>query len=151
MRDAVDVEKAVLGVIVLENKRLGEIEAILERDDFARDAHRRLYSAMLKLGHKNQPIDYVTLMDDARTSGELEAIGGAAYISSLSDGIPVGCNVRHYAGRVKEESIRRQLGVLGSWIQQAVGGETDTSEVFNRIEKRIAELRDSYAKINFKS
>ena len=76
---------------------------------FFRDAHRRIFEKMVGLTDRSEPVDLVTLKDELGRSGELDEVGGPAYISALTDGVPRSANVEYYARIVKEKSTLRQL------------------------------------------
>jgi replicative DNA helicase len=137
-----DVERSVLGAILLDNRRLGEVAEILKADDFTFGANQTLFAAMLLMERDARAIDLVTLSDEMRGRGELETVGGQTYIGSLTDGLPQGTNVRQYARLVKAEANRRNLALLGSsaasWASQ---GQTP-EEIIEKVEKRISEIRD---------
>src|SRR5205085_10501162 len=80
----------------------------VSRDCF-RAAHRRSFGKKVALSERNDPIDFVTLREELGRSGELEEVGGPAYIASLADGEPRSANVEHYARSVKEKATLRNL------------------------------------------
>jgi len=71
-------------------------------DDFYRDAHQKIYSAMVDLTEKDEPVDLITLTNDLRQKGQLDPIGGASYLASLNDSVPTAANIEYYAKIVKE-------------------------------------------------
>src|SRR6202040_642443 len=81
-----DAERSVLGAILLDNHALNTAIEKLKPEDFFHDPHRRIFNQMVQLGELQQAIDLVTLGDQLRRKGELEAVGGAAYLSQLIDG-----------------------------------------------------------------
>ena len=83
-----EAERSVLGAILLDNHALNTAIEKLKPEDFFSDQHRRIFNYMIQLGEAQQPIDLVTLSDQLRRKGELEAAGGAAYLSQLVDGVP---------------------------------------------------------------
>src|SRR5205823_11647287 len=85
---SIDAERSILGAILLDNFAYNQAAESLRPDDFALDAHRRIYSRMLDLAESNRPIDLVTLAEELSRRREVEAVGGVAYLSSLTDGLP---------------------------------------------------------------
>ena len=83
-----DAERSVLGEVLLDNSVLAQASGILTPDDFFLDSNRRLFRRFLELAEASKPIDLVVLCEDLMRNNELEAVGGAAYISSLTDGLP---------------------------------------------------------------
>src|SRR4051812_28520304 len=101
---SIDAEKSVLGAILLHDQVLGDAATLIAPEDFFRDAHRRIFQAMLDLQAKGRAIDLTTLTESLGTAGELDEVGGPAYISSLPDGMPRSTNVDAYARIVGEKS-----------------------------------------------
>jgi replicative DNA helicase len=106
-----ETERAVLGSIVLKPDSYYDVAALLHRDDFHLDSHRKIYTALEAMTQKKTPIDTITLVDELRSSNELESIGGVAYVASLLDAVPDRpiSNLAQYAEILKELSQRRNL------------------------------------------
>ena len=109
-----DAERAVLGAILLDNAMLKLVAQKLRSEDFFLAEHRRVFRAMLALA--GQPIDLITLVDQLERHGELEATGGAGYISTLVDGRARVTNVEHHTTIVREKAALRRLAHLGDEI-----------------------------------
>ena len=82
---AVPLEEAVLGAIMLSKEALPVVLDILKPASFYLDAHNLIYKAMLRLFERSQPIDLLTIMEELKKSGDLEAVGGPAYLAKLTD------------------------------------------------------------------
>ena len=108
---SLEAERALLGSIILDNGALNLVVGLVNRDDFFSEANRVIYERMQELSEKNRTIDLVTLSDELGKEGALEKIGGASYLSSLTDGVPIGnySAVSQYARIVKEKSLLRRL------------------------------------------
>src|SRR5918993_1484209 len=104
-----EAERSVLGAILIDNDTFNIAAAVIEAKAFFRDAHRRIYERMMDLSERSQPIDLVTLKEELERAGELEEVGGPAYIASLVDGVPRSTNVEYYAQIVKEKATLRNL------------------------------------------
>lgn len=104
-----DAERSVLGAVLVENKALDEAAAVLKPADFMFPSNARIFESMTALSETNQPIDLITLVEELHRRELLESVGGAAYISALSDGMPKVSNVGHYAKLVREKSLLRRL------------------------------------------
>jgi replicative DNA helicase len=104
-----EAERSVLGAILIDNHTFNLAVSIITSQAFFRDAHRRIFERMTDLSERNQPIDLVTLKEELERSGELEEVGGPAYIASLVDGVPRSTNVEYYAQIVKEKATLRAL------------------------------------------
>jgi len=106
---SIEAEQSVLGGILLDNSALDQILDIVREEDFYRDAHRKIFATMVDMSGKEEAIDYLTLQERLKQRGHLEEIGGAGYISSLTDTIPTSANVTHYAAIVRDKAIARRL------------------------------------------
>src|ERR1700722_3735705 len=113
-----EAERSILGAVLLDNHALNAAVERLRSDDFFLPQHRRIFERMVQLGEKQQAIDSITLMEDLSRGGELEASGGVAYLSSLTDGLPRVTNVDHYARIVKEKAVLRSLIHSAAAIQE---------------------------------
>jgi replicative DNA helicase len=133
-----DAERSILGSIILENRALNQAQEILREDDFYREGHRKIFRVMETLTERAAVIDLVTLKNELQRSGDLDSVGGPAYISSLVDGVPRSANVEHYARIVKEKSILRGLIDAGNRIiTQCYEGEGSAEDLLDEAQKQI--------------
>ncbi|MDL2329269.1 replicative DNA helicase [Desulfosarcina sp. OttesenSCG-928-A07] len=105
----IEAEESILSAILLDNTTLIDVLDILSADDFYKGAHQMIFSAVEALYAKSEPVDLVTLANILRERDQLEKVGGAAYLSTLVDVIPVAVNTRHYARIIHEKAILRRL------------------------------------------
>jgi replicative DNA helicase len=145
-----DAERSVLGAILIENAAINRAQEILKEQDFYREPHRKLFKAMSGLSEKSTAIDPVTVKDELSRSGDLESIGGPAYIASLVDDVPRSANVEYYARIVKEKAILRSLIEAGS---QIVGTSYDASqeveEILDQSERLIFRIAQDQLRPGF--
>jgi replicative DNA helicase len=137
-----DAERSILGAVLLNQRHLIEaIAAKLEPEDFSLDSHRRIYRRMLELDRRQQPIDLVTLVEDLAKKKEVDSVGGAAYVASLTEGLPRRVSIAEYVRIVKDKSLARQsIVLLNSALTAAVDqGEDDAMDTLTRT---IADLRE---------
>src|SRR6266568_2157889 len=138
-----EAERSVLGAILLDNHALNTAIEKLKPEDFFSDPHRRIFNHMIQLGEAQQALDLVTLTDQLRRKGELEAVGGAAFISQLADGMPRVSNLEHYARIIKEKSLLRNLIHATYTIQQtALDAEEDADALLDRAESSIFQIAE---------
>ena len=105
-----EAEKATLGAILMNSDSLLTVSRILRPDDFYKNANKKIYQAMLNLDQQNSSnVDILTVIQELKRIGELEAAGGAAYVSSLTSEVPTTANVEYYAQIVQDNSVRRSL------------------------------------------
>ena len=102
-----EAERSVLGAILLHNDAFNLAAEMIDSGDFFRDAHRRIFDKMVKLVERGDAIDLVTLKEELGRSGEIDEVGGPAYIAALVDGVPRSTNVEHYARIIKEKATLR--------------------------------------------
>jgi replicative DNA helicase len=134
----VDAERMILGAILLENQALSEAEERLTADDFSLDSHRRMYLRMTELGGNGRAIDLVTLTEELARYKEVEAVGGVAYIASLTEGLPRRPVIEEYIRIVKDKSLLRQLMLICSAaIAQAADQSETALDVLNEAESKL--------------
>src|SRR5437763_10180281 len=104
-----EAERSVLGAILLHNDAFNLAAEVIDSGDFFRDAHRRIFDKMVKLAERGDAIDLVTLKEELGRSGDIDDVGGPAYIAALVDGVPRSTNVEHYARIIKEKATLRNL------------------------------------------
>ena len=138
-------ESSILGAIlqigVTEpeslNHTIESIKETIKPDDFYRDSHRKIFQAMIELTNRGNPVDLITLSDFLKNRGELDAIGGSAYLASLADFVPTAVNVSYYARIVREKSIARRFINLTTDITNRFYEEQDNIEqLLERSESR---------------
>jgi replicative DNA helicase len=138
-----DAERAVLGSILINNNAFYRVLGTIDTPDFFRDAHRTIFSAMRLLAEQSREIDLLTLKDELGKRGQLDVVGGSAYISSLVDGIPDVANVERYARIVKEKSTLRRLIVMGNSVMRAaLDAPNEPGDVLNIAEKTLYEIAE---------
>jgi replicative DNA helicase len=138
-----EAERTVLGAVLVDNLAFNSAAEILGRDDFYREAHRRIFDAMAALAERSQPIDLVTLKDELVRGSALEAVGGAAYLASLLDGVPRITNVETWSRIIKEKSVLRSLIHAGNRIVQSCQeAEEEAAVLLDRAEKAIFDIAE---------
>jgi replicative DNA helicase len=138
-----EAERAVLGAILLKAESIHEAVEFISDADFFRDAHRRMFAKMLGLVERSQAIDFITLKDELTRSGELDQVGGPAYIASLVDGLPHGINVGDYARIVKQKStLRALIHTATRVIASAYSAEEDAETVIDEAERDIFKIAE---------
>ena len=115
-----EVEQAVLGAILLNGEAWATVAAILSPADFYRDAHRRIFEALSRMAAAGKAIDLITLAEALRASGDLDAVGGKSYLTSLVDGMPRAANVAAYAAIVRDKArLRSTVFVADKLMSEA--------------------------------
>jgi replicative DNA helicase len=147
-----EAERSVLGSILIDNGAYYRVAGSLHAEDFYRDAHRIIFSLMADLANLDREIDLITLKDELNKRALLDQVGGAAYISSLVDGIPDIGNVERYARIIKEKSTLRRLIVMGNEVIKAAGDPPgEATEVLGRAESTIFKIAEESLERGFVS
>src|SRR5882757_2955886 len=147
-----EAERSVLGAILLHNDAFNLAAEVIDSNDFFRDAHRRIFDKMVKLSERNDAIDLVTLKEELGRSGDLEEVGGPAYISALIDGVPRSTNVEHYARIIKEKATLRSLIFSANKIlATAYAGEDEADLILDQAEHAIFAIADDKVSDGFVS
>src|SRR5215510_10748032 len=145
-----EAEKSVLGAILIHNDAFNHAAELIDSRDFFRDAHRRIFDRMVALSERNDAIDLVTLKDELQRAGELEEVGGPAYIASLADGVPRSANVEHYARIVKEKAtLRNVIHAANRILADAYQAEEDADLILDGAEKAIFEIAEDRIREGF--
>jgi replicative DNA helicase len=145
-----EAERSVLGAILIDNHTFNLAAAVITAENFFRDAHRRIFARMSDLSERSQPIDLVTLKDALERSGELEEVGGPAYIASLVDGVPRSTNVEYYAQIVKEKATLRALIFQANKIlANAYEADQEADLILDDAESAIFAVAEDRVKAGF--
>jgi len=145
-----EAERSVLGAILIDNQTFNVASAVIKSDAFFRDAHRRIFERMVDLAERSQPIDLVTLKETLERSGELEEVGGPAYIASLVDGVPRSTNVEYYAQIVREKATLRALIYSANKIlSNAYEADQEADLILDDAESSIFAVADDRIKAGF--
>src|SRR5438270_7252994 len=138
-----EAERAVLGSIMTNSHNFYRAVTLVRTEDFFKDAHRAIFSAITSLAEQGIEIDTITLKHELAKRGALDQAGGHAYVSSLTDGIPDIANVERYARIVKEKSTLRRLIVMGNSVMRAaLDAPGEPADVLNIAEKSIYEIAE---------
>src|ERR1700741_3482710 len=147
-----EAERSVLGAILLHNDAFNSAAEVIDAADFYREEHRRIFDKMVKLAERGDAIDLVTLKEELGRSGDLEQVGGPAYIAALVDGVPRSTNVEHYARIIKEKATLRNLIFAANKIlATAYAGEDDADDILDQAESRIFGIADANVRDGFVS
>ena len=147
---AVDLEEAVLGALMLEKDALTTVIDILKPESFYKDAHQEIYKAILTLFNNSEPIDMLTVTAQLRKDGKLEVIGGAYYITELTTKVNSAANIEYHARVITEQSIKRELISISTEIQtEAYEDTTDVFNLLDKTEQSLFEVSESHIRKNY--
>lgn len=137
-----DSERAVLGAIMLENSCINEVLEIVAPDDFYSKSNKKIFEVMVELDKGGKPMDVLTVSEHINGLGgsSLSEVGGNHYITFLADAVPSASNVSHYAQKVKDTSILRQIIRTGGDIARSGTNGTSPEELLDQAESKIMEI-----------
>ncbi len=135
---APELEQAVLGALMLERNAVNEAIDILQPESFYVDAHRRIFDAILNLFRNDKPIDILTVTEELKGRGDLDAVGGAFYISQLTSKVASSANVEYHARIISQKHIQRELIRISAETQR--DAFDDSADVFDLLDKAEQDL-----------
>ncbi|HEY2953632.1 MAG TPA: replicative DNA helicase [Candidatus Eisenbacteria bacterium] len=147
---AVDAERSVLAALMLEYEVIGRAVEQLEPAAFYRVAHQKIYEAILALYNRNEKVDLITLGEELRKRGELEAVGGAAALSQILEYATTTANLDQHIRIIYAKSILRSLIRASGEIQQeCYAGADETAAILDRAEARVFAITDQRVRQGF--
>jgi replicative DNA helicase len=149
---AVDLEAAVLGAMVLEKEAIAKAIEVLDDTAFYRPAHQLIFQAMERLFERGEPVDVLTLIEELRRSGDLEKAGGEYAITELTTKVTTAANVEYHAHIVLERALMRQLISSSSEVVNRAYTETeDALSLLDEAEQRIFKISEKRMRKSFVS
>jgi replicative DNA helicase len=148
----IDAEKTILGAILLDNTAHAEAAEKLKSDDFSLDSHRRIFQRMSELMDAQRAVDIVTLANELSRSKEIEAVGGVAYLASLTEGLPRRPVIEEYIRIVKDKSLLRKLmGICSMAIARAADQSENAIDVLGLAEAELMKVTEEGINDGFQS
>ena len=139
-----DAERTILGAILLDNAAHAEAAEHVKPDDFSLDSHRRIFLRMGELIDAGRAVDIVTLSNELSRYKEVEAVGGVAYLASLTEGLPRRPVIEDYIRIVKDKSLlRRLMGICSAAIAKAADQSQDAIGVLDETESQLLEVSET--------
>jgi len=141
---SIEAERAILGAILLDNLAYHQAaQSALQSDDFSLDSHRRIFLRMSELCENGRAVDFVTLSEQLGQHKEIEAVGGVAYVTSLTDGLPRVRNIEQYVRIVKDKALLRNLiHAASNAVQTAYDQEAPAEEIIEAAESAIFQIAE---------
>lgn len=141
---ALDLEEAVLGALLLEKEAVNDVIDILQPESFYKDSHQKIYTAVQELFGAGDPIDLLTVTDKLRKSAQLEFIGGPYYISQLTNRVASAANIEFHARIIAQKHILRELiRISSSTITKAFDDSTDVFDLLDEAEGNLFQVAES--------
>ena len=147
---SLEAERCVLGAMLLNKEAIGRAAEVLEPECFYRDSHRKIFEAAILLYERDKAADIITLTDELKKRGHLEAVGGAGYLSALLDVVPTAANIDYHAEIVLEKSVlRRLIEVSTNIVQKGYAASRPSGELIDEAEQMIFEINDPRMRKSF--
>ena len=147
---AMEMEEAVLGALMLEKDALTTVIDILQPETFYSDANQEIFKAIRDLFNNSEPVDMRTVVAQLRKNGKLEFVGGSYYIAELTSKISSAANIEHHARIILEMSIKRELIRVASEIHgMAYEDTTDVFHLLDRTEQSLFEISEANIRKNY--
>lgn len=138
---ALDLEEAVLGALMLEKDALSTVIDILKPEVFYAEAHKKIFEAIALLFQKSKPVDILTVTAELRNLGQLEMVGGAYYITNLTNRVASAANIEYHSRIISQKYIQRELIRISSEIiQNAYEDTTDIFDLLDHAEKNLFDI-----------
>ncbi len=139
-------EQSVLGAMLISKDAIGEVSNVLRGVDFYRPSHETVFDAIIDLFGRSEPVDMVTVSAELQRTGQLQRVGGAAYLHTLAANVPIAANAEFYAEIVREKAILRRLVDAGMRITQiGFAGEGQVDAIVDRAQAEVFAITDRRA------
>jgi replicative DNA helicase len=147
---AVELEEAVLGALMLEKDALTNVIDILKSDSFYKDSHSRIFGAIERLFSRSEPVDILTVTQELKKTGELDIVGGAYYITQLTNRVASAANAEFHARIVAQKYIQRELiRISTKTINDAYEEGSDVFDLLDNAEKNLFSIVEGNIKKNY--
>lgn len=149
---AKDLEEAVLGAVMLEKGAFDTVVEILKPECFYVEGNQRIFQAMKSLSDKSMPIDLLTVVEELKSAGDLELVGGPYYITKLTNLVASTANLEAHSRIVLQKFIQREMiRISGEIIGEAYEDSTDVFDLMDQAERRLYEITDTHLRKNYSS
>jgi replicative DNA helicase len=144
---ALDIEEAVLGGLMLERRAMETASKIIDTGVFYKESHQLIYQAIATIYNNNLPVDILTVTNELRTNGRLNDVGGAFYITKLTSRIASSANIEYHCAILLQKFFKREMIRIGSdMVKESFKEETDAVDVLDRSDQQFAEMNEMLAR-----
>ncbi|MCF8011451.1 MAG: replicative DNA helicase [Clostridiales bacterium] len=148
----IDAEQSVLGSLLIDPNTVNQLARFLKAEDFYMEAHKIIYDAILELDEAGEAIDFLTVTESLKVKGDLEKVGGAAFLASLAESVPTAVHAEYYGHIVEEKSLLRSIINIATRISVLGYRESENAEsLMHEAEQMINELGNRRASSVLKS
>ena len=149
---AVDLEEAVLGAVMLEKDALATVIDILKPEVFYKDQHKIIFTSIISLFSRTEPVDILTVTNELQNAGNLEEAGGAYYIAQLTNRVASSANTEFHSRIIIQKYIQRELiGISSEIIKDAFDDTIDVFDLLDKAEKGLFSVGESNLRRNWES
>lgn len=147
---AIDLEQAALGAIMLEQNALTTVIDILHPNVFYKEAHQKIFEAIQRLFSRSEPVDILTVTNELKSSNDLEVVGGAYYITQLTNRVASSANIEYHSRIIIQKFIQRELIRISSdIIKDAYEDSTDVFELLDKAEQNLFSVSETNLRRSF--
>jgi replicative DNA helicase len=147
---ALDAERSVLAAMMLDEGAIGRAVEMIDASAFYRTSHARLFDALVGLYNKRVPADLITVTEELKQRGDLEAVGGSQFLAQIMDYATTAANIEQHIKIVHAKSVLRHLiKATGEIQQQCYAGAEETAEILDQSEARIFAITDQRIRSGF--
>lgn len=145
--NALPLERAVLGALMLDKEAIMVVLDLLQAESFYSDAHQAIYKAMIRLLHRSQPIDLLTVTEELKNTGELEIAGKPSYLVELTNNVASAANIEYHARLIVQKSAAREVIRFSTKaIARAYDDTTDILDLIGDVTENVGDLVDGFSK-----
>jgi replicative DNA helicase len=138
---SLEAEESVLGAAMLDRNAIDDALSLLKPEDFYHASHRKIFDAIAQINNRNEPVDLVTVTEFLKKKNELDAVGGASFIASLTDKVPSSANIEFYAIIVRDKArLRRLISACNTIIGDCYRHEKEAPYVVDTAENLILQI-----------
>ena len=142
-----DAEKSLIGAVLIDEEVLADVTEHVKPGDFYDKNHAMIYQAMMRLFEKHKPVDLLTLTEELKKKGELDVVGGSAFLTELTNYVPTAAHAAAYAEMVSQKAVRRRLIRASADITELGFDEsTTTQELLEKAEAELFSVSDQSLK-----
>jgi len=147
---AIEVEQAVLGAMLLQKEAIGKAIEIIDKDCFYRDDHQKIFETLVHLYDENQPVDIITVSEELTSRKQLDKVGGRMYLLELTEKIATTANIEYHCNIVLEKStLRKLINTSTQIVSQCYDATQDVDDLLDRAEQGIFSISEKRIKEGF--
>ncbi|MTI46228.1 replicative DNA helicase [Sporosalibacterium faouarense] len=138
---SIEGEQSVLGAMILDKDAIVAATEILLSEDFYKEAHKEIFESIVEIYDRDEPVDLITLSEELKKRGTLDAIGGVVYLADLSEAVSTTANIKYYCEIVEEKSVLRKLiKASDDIIAKGYEADDEINNIIDLAEKKIFDI-----------